>query len=64
MLTKSTAEFLLLHLLSATLFFVCLALAGEGVCAVWYVVAAVILWPTVGTLLDFLKFYRLDLSRQ
>lgn len=60
----STAQFLVLHLMSATLMFGCLAVAGDGLRMVWYGIAAVLLWPTFGTLRDFMRYYRDDLERR
>lgn len=59
----SSARFLWLHLMAAMLFFGCLAVAGEGIHMVWYGVAAVALWPTFGTLRDFIRYYRRDLEQ-
>ena len=61
---RSTAEFLLLFLMFATLLFGCLVLAVNSGHGVWYFVSGLLVWPTFGTLKDGLHYYRLDLARQ
>lgn len=59
----STGSFLVLHVMSAILMFGSLAVAGDGLRMVWYAVAAVLAWPMVGTLRDFIRYYLRDLQQ-
>ena len=63
-MTTSTAKFLVLHLMFAILMFGCLALAGDGVHVIGYLLAGVLVWPVIGTLKDFIRYYRADLDRK
>lgn len=68
-MTKSTAMFLLLHLMCSILFFGCLLLAnktivGAGERGGWYFLAGILVYPLIGTLKDFCRYYQADLNRQ
>lgn len=61
---SSTVHFLVLHLMATTLMIGSLAAAGDGLRMVWYGVSALAIWPTLGTLQNFMRYYRVDLEQR